>query len=227
MSSESLTAEIFVSNLARNRACSLIEIASAYTGWPFSENLPIRGFALYSRFIYAPNSHDGSQSRHSDFPDLDALSINVQTFPATFDIAFLDPWHEITDSLRVLEIALDKMRPGATLIMHDCHPHDAELRRANRSQQSLQPWSGSTWAAWSLTTKSLSHEFSWMTIDSDHGIGVLKVPETSSHRRRLVRLLRSLSKQWTAGVLLHPEWSAEPDHLHLVKPTDPRVSAWV
>jgi len=66
-----------------------------------------------------------------------------------------------------------------------------------------------------------------MTIDADYGLGVLKIPESKSQRRQLLRLVRSLSKKWASGNLPRPEWSGSPEHLHLVAPNDPRVTAWV
>jgi hypothetical protein len=226
MSDEIFTAETFVGNISKNKAYSLLEIASTFTGWPFSQNTQIRGFAHHSRYIYAPNVQDHPSLQQTKFPDLHELVSRVKTSPATFDIAFLDPWHKVEDSLQILEMAISNLRAGATLIMHDCHPQDAELRNIEPPEIFPYAWCGSTWVAWSLLTKSLSHEFSWMTIDADHGIGVLKVPETKSQRRQLLRIVRSLSKQWTSGDLPRPEWSDDPEHLHLVQPSDPRVTAW-
>ena len=66
-----------------------------------------------------------------------------------------------------------------------------------------------------------------MTIDADYGIGVLKVPETKSQQKQLMRIMLSLAELWASGNLLRPEWSGSPEHLHLVAPNDPRVTAWV
>jgi hypothetical protein len=227
MSNEIFTAETFVGNISKNKAYSLLEIASTFTGWPFSQNTQIRGFANHSRYIYAPNVQDHPSIQQTKFPDLHELVSRVKTSPATFDIAFLDPWHKVEDSLQILEIAISNLRAGATLIMHDCHPQDADLRSTVVPEPFPQAWSGSTWVAWSLLTQSLSDEFSWITIDTDYGLGVLKMPATKSQRRQLLRVVRSLFKQWTTGNLPHPQWTANPEHLHLVAPNDPRVVAWV
>jgi hypothetical protein len=227
MSHEIFTAETFVGNISKSKACSLLEIACTFTGWPFSQNTQIRGFAQHSRYIYAPDVQEHPSIQQTEFPDVHELISRVKTSTATFDIAYLDPWHKVEDSLQILEVAISTLRAGATLIMHDCHPQDAELRSTSAPEIFPQAWCGSTWVAWSLFTRSLSDEFSWMTIDADYGLGVLKIPESKSQRRQLLRLVRSLSKKWASGNLPRPEWSGSSEHLHLVAPNDPRVTAWV
>jgi hypothetical protein len=227
MASDVFTAETFVINISKNKASSLLEIASTFTGWPFSANSLIRGFTHHSRNIYAPVFQGQLNGHHEKFPNLYELALSIKALPATFDIAYLDPWHEIEDSLQIIEIAIKQLRMGATLIMHDCHPHDADLRKSSVPEIFPQAWCGSTWVAWSLFTRSLSDEFSWMTIDADYGLGVLKVPTTKSQRRQLLRIVRSLSKQRASGTLPDIEWSADAEHLHLVEPNDPQVAAWI
>jgi len=222
-----ITADTFVHQIARESASSLLEIVSISTGWDFSTQFLIRGFAHHSRFVYSSEFQKQWDSQFSKFPSLAELALQIKSENAKFDIAFVDPWHEVKDSFQLIEMALTRLRPGATLVMHDCHPHDAELRSISVPENFPQPWSGSTWAAWSLLTQSLSQGFSWMTIDADYGIGVLKVPEKRIQRRRLLRRVRSLSQRWISGDLPLPDWSSDPSHLHLVTATDPRVDAWV
>ncbi len=226
MADVDFTAESFVGEIAKRKTCSLLEIVSVSTGEPFSQALSTRQFANHTRVTYASEFHYQIGVQFLRFPNLIDLAVNIKSFPSTFDIAFLDPWHEVEDSFQIIEIALNKVCLGATLLVHDSHPRDSELRNIEAPEIFPYAWCGSTWVAWSLLTKSLSHEFSWMTIDADHGIGVLKVPETKSQRRQLLRIVRSLSKQWTSGNLPRPDWSADPEHLHLVQPSDPRVAAW-
>ena len=226
MSHEVFTADTFVGNISKSKALSLLEIACTFTGWPFSQNTQIRGFVQHSRYIYAPDVEDHPSIQQTEFPDVHELISRVKTSRATFDIAFLDPWHKVDDSLQILLVAIPTLRAGATLIMHDCHPRDAELRSTSVPEIFPQAWCGSTWAAWSLFTRSLSDEFSWITIDADYGLGVLKIPEKKSQRRHLLGIVRSLLKQWTAGNLPHPEWSTDAEHLRLVEPNNPRVIAW-
>ncbi len=222
-----ITADTFVNQIARDTASSLLEIASISTGTDFSVKLPVRGFTHHSRFVYASEFQKKHNNQFSKFSGLAELALQIKSVKAKFDIAFLDPWHEVEDSLHLIEIAITRLRPGATLVMHDCHPHGAELRSTSVPKIFSQAWCGSTWAGWSLLTQSLSHGFSWMTIDDDYGIGVLKIPETRAQRRRLLRHVRSLSKRWSLGDLPLPDWSSDPSHLHLVAATDPRVDAWV
>jgi hypothetical protein len=223
---EDFTAESFVSQIAKKKPCSLLEIVSVSTGVPFSQALSTREFANHTRVTYASEFHCQVGVQFLRFPKLTDLGVSIKSFPSTYDIAFLDPWHEVEDSFQIIEMALNRVRLGAVLLVHDCHVRDSELRNIKAPEIFPYQWCGSTWVAWSLLTKSLSHEFSWMTIDADYGIGVLKVPELKSQRRQLLRILRSLSKQWTSGNLSHPEWSDDPEHLHLVQPTDPRVTEW-
>ena len=227
MADANFTAGSFVSQFAKEKTCSLLEIVSVSTGEPFSRELSTREFANHTRVTYASEFHYQIGVQFSRFPNLVDLAVHIKSFPSTFDIAFLDPWHEVEDSFQIIEIALNRVRLGATLLLHDSHPRDSQLRNTEAPEIFPYAWCGSTWVAWSLLTKSLSHEYSWMTIDADHGIGVLKVPETKSRRRQLLRIVRSLCKQWTLGNVPRPEWSANPEHLHLVHSSDPRVADWI
>jgi len=226
MSHEIFAAETFVGNFSKSKAWSLLEIVSVSTGVPLSQALPVRTFAHHSRYVYASELQKKHNDQFSRFPDLDELAVQVNSMKAKFDVAFVDPWHEIEDSFQIIEMAFAHLHAGATMVMHDCHPRDAQLRSTSVPANLQQAWSGSTWAAWSLLTQSLSSRFSWMTIDADFGIGVLKIPETKSQRRQLLRIMRSLLKQQASGNLPEIEWSADAEHLHLVAPNDPQVAAW-
>ena len=225
MSDESFTAETFVNQIASGDSSSLLKIFSISTGIPFTSQLRTQ-FSHHSRFVYASDFQKRHNAQFSKFPSLNELSVQVKSLNAKFDVALIDPWHEIEDSFQIIEIALKKLPVGATLVMHDCHPRDAELRSIVAPEIFPYAWCGSTWTAWSLITMSLSPEFSWMTIDADYGLGVLKVPKTKFQRRQLLRIVRSRSKQWASGSLSRPEWSADAEHLHLVAPNDHRVASW-
>lgn len=226
MSDESFTAETFVGNFSKSKACSLLEIVSVSTGGPFSENISTRRFFNHMRFVYSSEYQKQLNNHFSKFPSLDELTLHIKSVKAKFDIAFVDPWHEVKDSFQVIEMVLAHLHTGATLVMHDCHPRDAQLRSTSFPANLQQAWSGSTWAAWSLLTQALTSDFSWMTIDADYGLGVLKVPETKSQQKQLKRIVLSLAEQQASGNLPELEWSASPEHLHLVESTDPKVAAW-
>jgi len=227
MSDEIFTAETFVGDISKSKAWSLLEIVSVSTGVPLSQALPVRRFAHHSRYVYASEFQKKHNDQFSKFPGLDELAVQVNSVNTKFDIAFVDPWHEVKDSFQVIEMALAHLHTDATLVMHDCHPRDAQLRSTSFPANLQQAWSGSTWAAWSHLTQALTSDISWMTIDADYGLGVLKVPETKSQRRQLLRIMRSLLKQQASGNLPKLEWSANPEHLHLVESIDPRIAAWV
>ena len=225
MSDEIFTAEIFVNHIASGDSSSLLRIYSISTGAPFTSQSSAT-FSHHSQFVYASDFQKRHKAHYSKFPTLSEIAVQVNSINAKFDVAFVDPWHEIEDSFQVIEIALKHLHSGATLIVHDCHPRNPDLRAVSAPEVFPYAWCGSTWTAWSLLTQALTSDFSWMTIDADYGSGVLQVPETDPLRRQLLRLVRSLSKQWTLGNLPRPEWSADAEHLHLVEPTDPKVAAW-
>ena len=225
MSGEIFTAEIFVNHIASGDSSSLLRIYSISTGAPFTSQSSAT-FSHHSQFVYASDFQKRHKAHYSKFPTLSEIAVQVNSINAKFDVAFVDPWHEIEDSFQIIEIALEQLHSGATLIVHDCHPRNPDLRAVSAPEVFPYAWCGSTWTAWSLLTMSLSPEFSWITIDADFGLGVLKVPNSKSQRRQLLRLVRSLSKQWTSGDLRRPEWSADAEHLHLVAPDDPLVAAW-
>ena len=97
MSDESFTAETFVNQIASGDSSSLLKIFSISTGIPFTSQLRTQ-FSHHSRFVYASDFQKRHNAQFSKFPSLNELSVQVKSLNAKFDVALIDPWHEIEDS---------------------------------------------------------------------------------------------------------------------------------
>ena len=219
-------AEIFVQQLTSGGGKSLIEIASTLTGGPFSANIGLRKFDEHSRFVYASDFQRNLSPAFKHFQTLDELSRRLRQNKNHFDIAFVDPWHELLGSLQAIAIGIHALKCNAILVVHDCFPLDESLRAVEPPDVSITPWSGSTWLAWSLITAELNDGHDWMTINADHGIGVLRIPKSRSDKRKLLKLIHALYTRVSKEQFISGIWDDNPEHLHLVTPDDPKVAAW-
>ncbi|MFM9037515.1 MAG: hypothetical protein ACKOJ9_07500 [Actinomycetota bacterium] len=206
------TAQV-INQLAKGGAVSLLEIVSMTTGLPISDRIGVRAFGKHLRLTYGSNEHRIQFDNAQSFPTVQQTAWLAESFDSQFDVVFIDPWHSIQDSLRLMKAGLRAVRPEGTLIIHDCHPLDPELRKAT-PESALVPWCGETWKVWHHLTSFLSPVISWRTINVDHGIGVLIKPRAKHLQRRLFKTIDRLSEQpevWRSLI----EWQPNPSQLRL------------
>ncbi|MEQ1702209.1 MAG: class I SAM-dependent methyltransferase [Ilumatobacteraceae bacterium] len=102
-----------------------------------------------------------------DLPTLDDL---VMVVPGEcFDVVYIDPWHTMEHSQRLIRWAFDHVAPGGWLLVHDCWPHRADLLGA--FVDNGRGWCGDTWRAFQEFARSQRN--AWCVIDDDFGIGVI------------------------------------------------------
>jgi hypothetical protein len=114
-----------------------------------------------------PSFQDGSEiTFRSESEDIS----NLLDPALLYDMVFVDAWHTSECSVRDLQFALGALRPGGTLVVHDCSPARKELAAP---QFHGGNWCGVTYFAY--VDFLFSHpELAYYTVDSDCGCGVIK-----------------------------------------------------
>jgi hypothetical protein len=87
-----------------------------------------------------------------------------------FDIILVDPWHEYDTSIRDLGDALRLLKPGGTIVVHDCLPPSEELASPTYR---VGDWCGVTYKAY-LDFVTARPEIEYRTVDIDFGCGVIR-----------------------------------------------------
>jgi hypothetical protein len=141
-----------------------------------------------------------------DLPTLDDLE--VMLVDDRFDVVYIDPWHTMEHSRRLLRWALDRVASRGHLLVHDCWPQRADL--LGDFTDDGRGWCGDTWRAFQEIA-SAQHD-PWCVINDDFGIGV--VGPTTTDTRDVVEHLQVVSArdqwQWLQAHR-HEPWVVAPD----------------
>jgi len=118
-----------------------------------------------------------------------------------FDIALVDSWHEYAPSWRDLQEGFRLIRPGGTLVVHDCLPP----RPAIAGPVPIPgEWCGVSYQAYIDFVHS-RNDLTFYTVDCDYGCGVIRkkphVTEFGQRARTTLSMLRRLPtrrlrRQW-------------------------------
>lgn len=84
-----------------------------------------------------------------------------------FDIVFIDGLHEERQVMLDAFNSLTRLRRGGLIILHDVNPQEEIHQRVPRESKT---WNGDVWKAW---MRLASMGFYGITVDIDHGCGVL------------------------------------------------------
>ena len=126
-------------------------------------------------------------------PDLPTIDDIDSLAPgALFDIVFVDPWHSMDDSRRVLRWGVRHVAPGGWLVVHDCWPTALEL--LGEYPGNGASWCGDTWRAFQELARSQADK--WCVIDIDYGIGVIGPTTTSDVHSVVVNTMSDPAAQW-------------------------------
>lgn len=87
-----------------------------------------------------------------------------------FDIIFIDGLHEEKQVRRDIANAIKTIRPGGSVVVHDCNPQE-EVNQ-EYPMPHVGSWNGTVWRAW-LWYRGLS-TYSMYVIDTDEGCGVIQ-----------------------------------------------------
>jgi len=86
-----------------------------------------------------------------------------------FDVIFIDGLHHADQVLRDVGNALQHLAPGGTIVLHDCNPATESAQVVPRI---TGVWNGDCWKA--MATLRQRSDLDAFTIDSDHGLGVVR-----------------------------------------------------
>ena len=151
---------------------SYLEVATETTGLMFG--LISRDvFSSADRVMYRlhPKYDDGLPIWHRT-----ALADSTECFRAleaagrTFDLVFVDSYHTYESSRRDLELALERLQPGGTVVVHDCRPAKPELATPSFKEGS---WLGVTYLAF-LDLVNERPDLEYCVVDLDTGCGILR-----------------------------------------------------
>lgn len=97
--------------------------------------------------------------------------------PKTFDIVFIDGLHEADQVYKDICNSVEFLNEGGTIVMHDMLPTTEDEQKVPRVQDT---WTGDCWRAFAKWRKENWGKHRSFTIDTDWGIGVIKLQPTNA-----------------------------------------------
>jgi len=101
-------------------------------------------------------------------------TMNSDTFfnqcKATFDIIFIDGFHEANQVHRDILNALSVLNKKGVIICHDMNPTTKEMQVVPRQQGE---WTGDGWRAW-VQLRQTRDDLKMCVVDTDYGVGIIK-----------------------------------------------------
>jgi hypothetical protein len=124
------------------------------------------------------------ETKHSVDPDRPATyRVRSDDFFAlnsdTYDIVFIDGLHVAEQTTRDIRNALSILNEGGSIVVHDCLPETKAAQE--REFIPNTPWNGDVWKAFAKFRVS-DPELEMITVDSDHGCGIIKKGEQTLYR---------------------------------------------
>ena len=86
-----------------------------------------------------------------------------------FDLVFVDGLHHAEQAYRDIVHALEVLRPGGTVLVHDCMPEDEAQQAVPRRQTS---WTGDVWRA--FLKVSQDDRLTTLIFDANRGCGLIR-----------------------------------------------------
>lgn len=90
-----------------------------------------------------------------------------------YDIIFIDGLHHSEQVKKDIQNALNHVVEGGYILLHDCNPASYEAQLVPRQTMA---WNGDVWKAF-VDFKSHYHMMECCVVDTDFGVGVIKVGE--------------------------------------------------
>lgn len=146
-------------------------VTSASTGNPALQRLEHAGLDLLVALQYShPDQHEqrgpGASRRLQSLADV-RRQVDELGLRGRMDLAVVDPFHSYASSLECLELGLDLLRPGGTMLVHDCLPPP----HLTGETYVGDAWCGVTFAAFRDLCRSRG--LAWFTLAADFGLGVV------------------------------------------------------
>ncbi|MFQ5599472.1 MAG: class I SAM-dependent methyltransferase [Candidatus Krumholzibacteriia bacterium] len=91
-----------------------------------------------------------------------------------FDIVFVDGLHLQEQVTRDVHNALQHLRDGGAVVLHDCNPPTEWHQRAEQGSDTRRlVWNGTVWRAWAKL-RCERDDLSMHVVDTDWGVGIIR-----------------------------------------------------
>jgi hypothetical protein len=165
----------------RYQCADLVRIVTPSTSDDIEFPLEVHRFGWVTTLRYASAMHRIDVPAAADLPDLDGIIATARHSKLRADLVYVDPWHTYDDSMDSLLLAIEIVRPGGHIVLHDCLPRSRELADLLPSHVSAS-WCGETWRAFADLTARMGPEWQWTIVDSDFGIAIMSAPGPTGGR---------------------------------------------
>jgi hypothetical protein len=177
---------------------SYLEISTPTTGWQ-DHLIDKDQFTHRELLVYALPSdrHDkpGTTYRTSLTTSSKLVRAILASHREPYDLVFVDPHHTYENSYEDLIGALELVRPGGTIVVHDCNPTNPSIAQP---QYQSGEWCGVTY--WAFIDLVLGRSnIRYFTVDCDYGCGVIyKLPHAHAPEPRKLEPA-TLELEWAAA----------------------------
>lgn len=90
---------------------------------------------------------------------------------STYDVVFIDGLHLDYQVERDVENSLKVLKPGGSIVLHDCNPMTADAQ--TEDYDGKKHWNGTVWKAWAKF-RATRADLSMRVVDIDEGCGVIQ-----------------------------------------------------
>lgn len=97
----------------------------------------------------------------------------------TFDIIFIDGFHECVQTFKDVMNSLNRLSEGGTIIVHDCNPQDEESQEKAAFADGrwtiphVESWNGDVWKAF-VKLRNKKRDLYMYVVNADQGCGVIQ-----------------------------------------------------
>lgn len=136
---------------------------------------------------------------------IDACMSEIGSRGIAYDIALVDSRHEYALSYRDIAETMKILRPGGTLIVHDCIPID---ERSASPHEVASPWTGVTYKAF-VDFVMADPQYPYAVVESDCGCGVIRKADASGFA-----ILESAAARFHSHEAVLRSWQAVGEDYH-------------
>lgn len=187
---------------------AMVQFLTPSTGPDMHGRPEVARFPAVTTLTYAAPQHRREFEEAKILPTLDELAAWCRANPLRADIVFIDAWHDYDDSIRVLDLALSMLTSGGWIVMHDCDPPDLDAAGPPKAITTML-WCGDSWRAFVDVTASLPSGCEWFVVESDLGIGVIRVLPPRRRVRLLAKWPKPRKRQAPEGYEAGWDWLVE------------------
>lgn len=146
-----------------------LEICTPTTGNFYAEVNGEHLTAKHRLMYLRPDTFEDGLPIEFSTSERDIAPLLGDVLPGSYDLLFVDSYHEYDTSLRDMQIAFDLLRLGGVMVVHDCCPADEAIATPNFIPDA---WVGVTYKAY-LDFVIGRTDLRYCTVDADFGCGVV------------------------------------------------------